>query len=130
MRLTRQQQFDQALMQTCHGIARCVRIAMQGLGEQRREPLSEDSLVAAYTVGRHFAECMRIPMQEHSNVILRCTPFSPEIPGNHLGHLHAGVRVVNNAWADDARRRPWYFYWKQWLKPGCNPPPPPRPHDT
>ena len=102
VRLTRQQQFDQALMQACHGIARCVRIAMQGLGEQRREPLSEDSLVAAYTVGRHFAESMRIPMQESSDVILRCAPFSPKIPRNHLGYLHAGVRVVNNAWTDDA----------------------------
>ena len=30
VRLTRQQQFNRALMQTCHGIARCVRIAMQG----------------------------------------------------------------------------------------------------
>ena len=36
VRLTRHHQFDQALMQTCHGIARCVHIAMQGLGEQRR----------------------------------------------------------------------------------------------
>ena len=43
----KEQQFDHALMQTCHGIARCVCIAMQGLGEQRREPVSEDSLVAA-----------------------------------------------------------------------------------
>ena len=85
VRLTRQQQFDQALMTTCHGIARCVRIAMQGLGEQRREPLSEESLVAAYTVGRHFAESMRIPMQESSDVILRCTPFSPEAPPQPLG---------------------------------------------
>ena len=90
-------------MQTCHGIARCVRIAMQGLGEQRREPLSEDSPVAAYTVGRHFAESMRMPVQETSDVILRCTPFRPEIPRNHLRYLHVGVRVVNNALTDDAR---------------------------
>ena len=102
VQLTRQQQFDQALMTTCHGIARCVRIAMQGLGEQRREPLSEESLVATYTVGRHFAESMRIPMQESGDVILRCTPLSPEVPRNHLGYLHVGVRVVNNAWTDDA----------------------------
>ena len=33
VRLSRQQQFDQALMQRCHGIARCVRIAMLVLGE-------------------------------------------------------------------------------------------------
>ena len=89
-------------MQVCHGSARCVRIAMQGLGEQPREPLSEDSLVAAYTMGRHFAESMRIPMQENSDVILRCTPFSPEIPRNHLGYLPGGVRVVNSVWTDDA----------------------------
>ena len=88
-------------MQTCHGIARCVRIAVQGLGEQRRELLSSDSLVAAYAVGRHFAESMQIPMQESSDVILRCTSFSPEMPRNHLGYLHAGVRVVNNAWTND-----------------------------
>ena len=73
-----------------------------GLGEQRREPLSGESLVAAYTVGRHFAKSMRIPMQESSDVILRCTPFSPEVPRNPLGYLHAGVRVVNNAWTIDA----------------------------
>ena len=89
-------------MQTCNGITRCVRIAMQGSEEQRREPLSEDSLVAAYTVRRHFAESMRIPVQESSDVILRCTPFSLEIPRNQLGYLHACVRVVNNAWTDDA----------------------------
>ena len=68
VRLPRQQQFHQASMQTCHGIAQCVRIAMQGLGGQRREPLSQDSLVAAYTVGRHFAKSMRIPMQESSDL--------------------------------------------------------------
>ena len=71
--LSRQHQFDQASMQTCHRIAGCVRIAMQGLGEQEREPLSEDSLVGAYTVGRYFADSMRIPMQESSDLLLRCT---------------------------------------------------------
>ena len=91
VRLTRQQQFDQALMTTCHGTARSVRITMQGLGEQRREPLSEESPVAAYTSGCHFAESMRIPMQESSDKILRCTPFSAEILRNHLGYLHARV---------------------------------------
>ena len=85
-------------MQTCHRIAQCVRIAMQGLGQQRREPLSEDSLVAAYTSGCHFAEALRIPMQESSDLLLRCTRFNLEIPRNHLGYLHGGVRVVNNAW--------------------------------
>ena len=84
VRLTRPQQFDQELMQTCHGIARCVRIAMQGLGELWRHPSSEASLVAAYTVGRHFAESVRILMQESSDVIVRCTCFSPEIPRNQF----------------------------------------------
>ena len=131
VRLTRQQQFDQALMTTCHGIARCIRIAMQGLGEQRREPLSEESLVAAYTVGRHFAESMRIPMQESSDVILRCTPFSPspEIPRNHLGYLHAGVRVVNNAWTDDAGEEAMHLLLEVMAEAGVQPPPP-RPRDT
>ena len=124
VRLTRPQQFDQAPMQTSHGIARCVRIAMQGLGEQRREPLSEDSLVAAYTVGRHWAEPMRIPMQESSDVILRCTPFSPEIPRNHLGYLHAGVRVVNNTWTDDAGEEAMYLILEAMAEGQVQPPPP------
>ena len=111
-------------MTTCHGIARCVRIAMQGLGEQRREPLSEESLVAAYTVGRHFAESMRIPMQESSDVILRCTPFSPEVPRNHLGLLHAGVRVVNNAWTDDAGEEAMELLLEAMAEAGVQPPPP------
>ena len=123
---TRQQQFDQALMTTCHGIARCVRIAMQGLGEQRREPLSEESLVAAYTVGGHFAESMRIPMQESSDVILRCTPFSPKVPRNHLGYLHAGVRVVNNAWTDDAGEEAMELLLEAMAEAWVQPPPPPQ----
>ena len=123
VRLTRQQQFDQALMTTCHGIARCVRIAMQGLGEQRREPDSEESLVAAYTVGRHFAESMRIPMQESSDVILRCTPFNPEVPRNLLGYLHAGVRVVNNAWTDDAGEEATELLFEAMAAAGVHPPP-------
>ena len=53
---------------------------MQVLGEQGREPVLEESLVAACMVGRHFAESMRISMQERSDVILRCTPLSPEVP--------------------------------------------------
>ena len=126
VRLTRQQGFDQALMQTCHGIARCVRIAMQGLGEQRQETLSEDSLLAAYTVGRQFAESMRIPMQESSDVIVRCTPFSPEIPRNHLGYLHAGVRVVNNAWTDDAGDEAMDLLLEAMAKAGVQPPPSPQ----
>ena len=100
--LSQQQQFDQALMQTSHGIARCVRSAMQGVGEQRRDPVSEESLVAAYTVARHFGESMRIPMQDSSDLLLRCTPPRPEVPRNHLGYLHAAVRVVDGAWTDDA----------------------------
>ena len=127
VRLTRQQQFHQALMQTCHGIARCVRIAMQGLGQQRREPLSEDSLVAPYMVGRHFAESMRSPMQESSDVILRCTRFSAEIPRNHLGYLHAGVRVVNNAWIDDGGEEAMDLLLQPMAEPGVQPPPPPDP---
>ena len=98
---------------------------MQGLGEQRREPLSEESLVAAYTVGRHFAESMRIPMQESSDVILRCTPFSPEVPRNHLGYLHAGVRVVNNAWTDDAGEEAMELLLEAMAEAGVQPPPPP-----
>ena len=42
--LTRQQRFDQALMQAAHGVARCLTVACQGLQEQRNEALSEDSL--------------------------------------------------------------------------------------
>ena len=125
VRLTTQQHFDQALMQTCHGIARCVRAAMQRLGEQRREPPPEDSLVAAYTVGRRFAGSMRIPMQESSDVILRCTPFSPEVPRNHLGYLHGGVRVVNNAWTDDAGEEAMELLVEAMAEDGVQPPPPP-----
>ena len=97
---------------------------MQGLGEQRQEPLSEESLVAAYAVGRHFAESMRIPMQESSDVILGCTPFSPEVARNHLGYLHAGVRVVNNAWTDDAGEEVMELLLEAMAEAGCNPPPP------
>ena len=127
VQLTRQQRFDQALMTMCHGIAWCARIAMQGLGEQRREPLSEKSLVAAYTVRHHFAESMQIPMQESSDVILRCTPFSPEVPRNHLGYLHAGVRVVNNAWTDDAGGEAMELLLEAMAEAGVQPPPPPPP---
>ena len=98
---TRQERFDQALMQAAHGVARCLTIACQGLQEQRKEPLSEDSLVAAYTLGRHFANSMRVPMQDSSELLMRCSPFSPEVPDNHPGRLHAAVRVVDNAWRDD-----------------------------
>ena len=98
---TGQQQFDQALMQATHGVARCVIIACQGLQEQRNEPLSEYSLVAAYTMGRHFANSMRVPMQDSSELLMRYSPFSPEVLDNHPGRLHAAVRVVDNAWRDD-----------------------------
>ena len=99
---TRQERFDQALLQAAHGAARCLTIACQGLQEQRREPLTEDNLVAAYTLGRHFANSMRVPMQDCNELLLRCSPFSPEVPDSHPGRLHAAVRVMDNAWRDDA----------------------------
>ena len=98
---TRQGRFDQALMQATHGVARCLMIACQGLQEQRKELLSEDSLVAAYTLGRHFANSMRVLMQDFSELLMRCSPFSPEVPDSHPGRLHGAVRVVDNAWRDD-----------------------------
>ena len=81
--------------------------------------------MAAYTVGRHFAQSMRIPMQESSDAILRCTPFSPEVPRNHLGYLHAGVRVVNNAWTDDAGEEAMELLLEAMAEAGVHPPPPP-----
>ena len=63
--------------------------------------MSEDSLVAAYTLGRHFANVMRVPMQDCSELLMRCSPFSPEVPDSHPGRLHAAVREVDNAWRDD-----------------------------
>ena len=59
--LTRQQRFDQALMQAAHGVACRLIIAFQGRQEQHNEPLSEDSLVAVYTLGHHFANSLRYP---------------------------------------------------------------------
>ena len=88
-------------MQAARGVARCVTIACQRLQEQRNKPLSEDSLVAAYTLGRHFANSMRVPMQDSSELWMRCRPFSPEVPDSHPGRLHAAVRVVDIAWRDD-----------------------------
>ena len=90
---TRQERFDQALLQAAHGAARCLTIACQ---EQCKEPLSEDSLVAAYMLGRHFANSMRVPMQDCSGLLMRCGPFSPQVLDSHPGHLHAAVRVVDN----------------------------------
>ena len=83
--LTRQQRFDQALMQAAHGVARCLTIACQGLQEQRNELLSDDSLVAVYTytLGRHFANNMWVPMQGCRKLLMLCSPFSPEVPNNH-----------------------------------------------
>ena len=87
--------------------------------------------MAAYTVGRLFAESTRIRMQESSDPPLRCTPFSPEIPCNHLGYLHAGVRVVNNAWTDFFGEEGKELLLEAMAEAGCNPPPPrPRSHDT
>ena len=103
---------------------------MRGLGEQRREPLSEESLVAAYTVGHHFAESMRIPMQESSDVILGCTPFSLEIPRNHLGYLDDGVCVVNNAWTDDAGEEAMDLLLEAMAEAGVQSPPPQKSPDT
>ena len=68
---TWQERFDQALLQAAHGAARCLTIACQGLQQQRKEPLTEDSLVAAYGLGRHFANSMRVPMQECSELLMR-----------------------------------------------------------
>ena len=98
---TRQQRFDQALLQAAHGAACYLTIACQGLREAHKEPLTEDSLVAAYTLGRHFANSMRVPTQNCSELLMRCSPFSPEVPDSHPGRLHAAVRVVDNAWRDD-----------------------------
>ena len=98
---TRQERFDQVLLQAAQGGACCPRIACQGLQEQRRESLTEDSLVAAYTLGRHFANSMRVPMQDCNELLLQCSPLSAEVPDSHPGRLHAAVRVVDNAWSDD-----------------------------
>ena len=86
-----------------HGVAGCLTIACQGLQEQRNEPLSGASLGAAYTLGRHFANSMRLPMQDCSDLLMCCTPFSPEVPDNRLGRLHAAVLVVDTAFRDDGR---------------------------
>ena len=57
--------------------------------------------MAAYTLGRHFADSMRMPMQDCNELLMRCSPFSPEVPNSHPGRLHAAVRVVDNACRDD-----------------------------
>ena len=80
--------------------------------------------MAAYTVGRHFADSMRIPMQESSDVILRCTSFTPEIPRKQLGYLHPGVLVVNNAWTDDASEEAMEPLLEAIAEAGVHPPPP------
>ena len=94
---TRQEPCDEALMQAAHGVARYIRIACQGLQEQRYEPLSEDTLVGAYTLGRHFANSMRVPMQDSSELLMHSSPFSLEVLASHSGRLHVAVRVVDNA---------------------------------
>ena len=98
---------------------------MQGLGELRREPLSGHSPVAAYTVGFHFPQSMRIPMQESSDVLMRCTPFNPEIPRKGLGYLYVAVRVVNNAQTDDAGEEAIELLLEALSEAGVQPPPPP-----
>ena len=55
----------------------------------------------ACTLGRHFANSMRVPMQDCNELLLRCSPFSPEVADSHPGRLHAAVRVMDNAWRDD-----------------------------
>ena len=57
--------------------------------------------MAAYTLGRHFANSMQVPMQDCNELLLRCSPCSPEVPDSHPGCLHAAVRVMDNAWRDD-----------------------------
>ena len=99
---TRQQQFDEALMEAAHGVARCLTIACQGLQEQHNEPLNTDDIVAALTLGRHFANCMWVPIQDFTDLLMRCTTFRPKVPGNHPRHLRAVVHVVDNAWRDEA----------------------------
>ena len=66
-------------------------------------------------------------MQESSDVILKCTPFSGEVPRNHLGYLHAGVCVVNNAWTDDAGEDAMELLLEAMAEAGVQPPPPPGP---
>ena len=63
-------------------------------------------------------------MQGSSEVLLRCTPFSPEMPRNHLGYLHTGVCVVNNAWTDDAGDEAMPLLPEQIAEGGVQPPPP------
>ena len=99
--LTRQKRFDQAPMHATHRVARCLTVACQGLREQRNEPLSGDSLVAANTLGHHFASNMRVPVQDCSDLLMRWTPFSPQVTDNHRGHVYAAVRVIDNTWRDD-----------------------------
>ena len=65
-------------MQISHGIARCLCILMQGLNE-RRDPLSEDTLVATCALGCHFSKAICVPMQDASDLLLRCAPLIPEI---------------------------------------------------
>ena len=57
--------------------------------------------MSAYTLGRHFADNMRVPVQDCSDLLMCCTPFSPEVPDNPPGCLHAAMRIVDNAWRDD-----------------------------
>ena len=43
--------------------------------------------MAAYTLGRHLANSMRVPMQDCNALLLRCSPFSLEVPDSHPGRL-------------------------------------------
>ena len=57
--------------------------------------------MAAYTLSRHFPNSMQVPMQDCSELLVRLSPFSQEVPDSQPGRLHAAVRVVGNAWRDD-----------------------------
>ena len=52
-------------------------------------------------LGLHFTNSMRVPMQDSNELLMRCSPFCPEVPDSHPSRLHAAVRVVDNAWRDD-----------------------------
>ena len=39
--------------------------------------------MAAYTLGLYFANSMRVPMQDCSELLMRCSHFNPEVPDSH-----------------------------------------------
>ena len=60
---TTQACFVEALLETAEAMARCLRLACQGLQDQRHDAITADGLVAAYTIGHYSANAMRVPMQ-------------------------------------------------------------------